>query len=203
MLNSSGARTSRAVRHSDSESEDEDPQEQISERQSESADNLVRTLRRISIKAPKPFDPKRDNNYEMWLERTEFHLKVNKCQKEDKTSSLLLILDVDSFEAATHMGIKLNTPYVEAKHKLKDYFAITETKEELREKLDLRHQEAGESIEAYARDTKLIGNKAYPDGEPRLLESVLIKVFINGLREDTSRERVLLFKPKTLIDAVQ
>ena len=59
------------------------------------------------------------------------------------------------------------------------------------------------SIESYARDIKLIGHKAYPDGEPRLLESVLIKVFINGLRDDTSRERVLLYKPKTLTDAAQ
>ena len=86
MLNSAGACTSHAVQHSESESEDKDPQEQISERQSESADNLVRTLRRMGIKAPKPFDPKRDKNFEMWLERTEFHLKVNKCQEEDKTS---------------------------------------------------------------------------------------------------------------------
>ena len=59
------------------------------------------------------------------------------------------------------------------------------------------------SIEAYARDIKLIGHSAYPDGEPRLLESVLIKVFINGLRDDTSRERVLFYKPKTLIDPAQ
>ena len=79
----------------------------------------------------------------MWLERTEFHLKVNKCQEENKNSSLLLLLDVDLFKAATHMGITPNTPYAEAKQKLKDYFAITETKEELREKLDLRQQESG------------------------------------------------------------
>ena len=73
----------------------------------------------------------------------------------------------------------------------------------MREKLDLRQQETGESIEAFARDIKLIGHKAYPDGEPRLLESVLIKVFINGLRDDTSSERVLLYKPKNLTDAAQ
>ena len=159
MLNSTSAGTSRAVRHSDSESEDEDPQEQIYERQSEYADNFLQTLRRMNIKALKPFHSKRDKNFEMWLEQTEFHLKVNKCQEEDKTSSLLLFLDVDSFEAATHMGIKPNTPYAEAKQKPKDYFAITETKEELREKLDLRQQEANESIEAFARDIKLIGHK--------------------------------------------
>ena len=105
MVNSSGAGTSHAVRHSESESEDEHPQKQISEQQSESADNRVRTLRRMVIKAPKLFDPKQDKNFEMFFEQTEFYLKVNKCQEEDKTISLLLLLDVDSFEAATHMGI--------------------------------------------------------------------------------------------------
>ena len=35
------------------------------------------------------------------------------------------------------------------------------------------------------------------------MESLLIKVFINGLRDDTSRERVLLYKLKTLTDAAQ
>ena len=75
MLNSSGAGTSHAVQHSESESEDQDLQDQITERQNDSADNLVRTLRRMVIKAPKPFDPKRDKNFEMWLERTKFHLK--------------------------------------------------------------------------------------------------------------------------------
>ena len=68
MLYSTGACISCAVRHSNSESVDEDPQEQLSERQSEFADNLVRIVRLMGIKAPKPFDPKRDNNFEMWLE---------------------------------------------------------------------------------------------------------------------------------------
>ena len=100
-------------------------------------------------------------------------------QGEDKTSSLLLLLDVDLFEAATYMGIEPNTPYAKENRKLKYYFAIAETKEELRDKLDLRLQEYGESIQAYAQDIKLIGHKAYPDEEPQLLESVLIEGFIN------------------------
>ena len=157
----------------------------------------------MGIKAPKHFDPKRDKNFETWLERTEFHLAVNHCQEEDKTSSLLLLLDVDSFEAATHLGIKADTNFEEAKQKLKDYFSVTETKEELVEKLDLRTQEAGESIEAFARDIKHIGHRAYPKGDPQMLEKILIKVFINGLRDEKSRERCLLHKPKTLTEAAQ
>ena len=84
MLNTSGAGTSHAVRHSESESDEEEPQEQFSERQTDSSDTLIQTLRRMGIKSPKPFDPKRDKNFEIWLERTELHLKVNKCLEQDK-----------------------------------------------------------------------------------------------------------------------
>ena len=59
-MNSSDAETFHAVQHSQTESEDEDLQDQITERQNDSANNFVRTLRRMSIKAPKPFDPKRN-----------------------------------------------------------------------------------------------------------------------------------------------
>ena len=131
----------------------------------------------MGIKAPKHFDPKRDKNVETWLERTEFHLSAIKCPDEDKTTSLLLLLDVNSFEAYKHLELKSDTEYSLAKQKLKDNFAITETKEVLSEKLDLRFQEATETIEAYARDIKLIGHKAYPKGDPDLLENILIKLF--------------------------
>ena len=110
---------------------------------------------------------------------------------------LFLLLDVNSFEASKHLGIKSDTEYSIAKQKLKDYFAITETKEEIREKLDLRFQEASESIEAYARNIKRIGHKTYRNGDPDLLENILIKLFIHGLRDDMSKERVLLYIPTT------
>ena len=54
-----------------------------------------------------------------------------------------MLLDVNSFKAARHLNIKSDTPYLEAKQKLKDYYGVTETKEELREKLNLRVQEVG------------------------------------------------------------
>ena len=164
--------------------------------------SLIKELRRMGIKAPKHFDPKRDQNFLTWLERTEFHLSAIKYSDEDKTS-LLLLLDVNSFEASKHLGIKPDTEYSVEKQKLKDYFAITVTKEALREKLDFRFQEAGETIEAYARDIKLIGHKSYPNGDPDLLDNILIKMFIHGLRDDKSRERVLLYSPNTLTEAAQ
>ena len=102
------------------EEEDEEEVEEV-EQEDES---LLKALRRMGIRAPKQFDPKRDKNFESWLERTEFHLVVNKCPEEDKTSSLLLLLDVNSFEAARHLNIKSDTPYSEAKQKLKDYYAV-------------------------------------------------------------------------------
>ena len=176
---------------------------EMSELREETEDGLIKALRRMGIKAPKHFDPKSDKNFETWLERIEFHLSAIKCPEEDKTTSLLLLLDVNSFEASKHLGIKSDTEYSVAKQKLKDYFAITETKEELREKLDLHFQKAGETIEAYAQYIKLIGHKAYPNGDPDLLENILIKVFIHGLRDDKSRERVLLYSPKTLTEVAQ
>ena len=81
----------------------------------------------MDIMAPKHFDPKRDKIFETWLERTEFHLSAIKWP-EDKTTSLLLLLDVNSFEASKHLEIKSDTEYSVAKQKLKDYFAITKTK---------------------------------------------------------------------------
>ena len=101
------------------------------------------------------------------------------------------------------LEIKSDTPYVEAKRKLKDYYTVTETKEELREKLNLRAREVGESIESFSRDVKLIGHKAYPNSDPQLLESMMMQVFVNGLRDPTSRERVILYSPKTLTEAAK
>ena len=98
MLNFASAGTSRDMRQSGSNSEDEDPQQQIYKQKSKSADNLVRTLRHMEINTSKPCNLQREKFFEMWIERTKFYLKVNKCQDADKTSSLLLV-DVDLFDA--------------------------------------------------------------------------------------------------------
>ena len=140
------------------EEEDEDDVEE----EEQADESLLKALRRMGIRAPKQFDPKRDKNFESWLERTEFHLVVNKCPEEDKTSSLLLLLDVNSFEAARHLNIKSDTPYAEAKQKLKDYYAVTETKEELREKLNMRVQEPGETIESFCARHKINRPQSVP-----------------------------------------
>ena len=113
-------------------------------------------------------------------------------------------MDVECFEVAKQFGLKSTTDFNEAKAKLKDYFAITETSEELRERLDLRRQEAGKSIESFASDIKLIGHRAYTKAaDPAMLEHILIKQFVNGLSNEVSRERVILKAPKTLTEVAQ
>ena len=59
----------------------------------EEREGLVKALRRMGIRAPKPFDPRRDRKFETWLNRTEYHLMVTKCPDEDRTACLLLLLD--------------------------------------------------------------------------------------------------------------
>ena len=130
-------------------------------------------------------------------------MEVITCPKEDRPNTLIL-LDGDSFETAQYFGINARTKCFDAKQKLKDYFAITETKEELIEKLDLRRQEHGESIESFARGIKLIAHRDYPKViDNRMLESIMIIVFTSGLHDDRSRERVTLQTPKTLPEAAQ
>ena len=175
--------------------EEDDPQD---------AEGRKRFLRQMAIRPPRPFDPKNDRNFKNWLERIEFHFEVTKCPPENKTKSLLLLLDVECFEVAKRLGLKSTTGFDEAKARLKDYFAITETSQELKERLDLQRQEAGESIESCARYVKLIGHRAYPKAaDPAMLEHILIKQFVNGLNNKVSRERVILKTPKTLTEAAQ
>ena len=80
---------------------------------------------------------------------------------------------------------------------------ISETLEELIERLDFRRREAGKSIESFARNIKLIGNRACPiAGDPAMLEHILIKQFI-GLSNKMLREPVRLKAYKTLTEAAQ
>ena len=103
-----------------------------------------------------------------------------------------------------HLGFKSMTDFNEAKAKLKDYFAITESSEELRERFDIRCQVASENIESVACDVKLIKHCAYPKtANPVMLEYILIKQFTNGLNNELSRKRVILKAPKILTEAAQ
>ena len=101
---------------------------------------LVKSIRRLGLKAPKPFKPQRDNNFEICLERIEHYFKVDDIPDEAKTSSPVLLLDLDGYKTTRHLDIKDESPF-EVKKKLKDYFAMTEPNGELRERLNLRVQE--------------------------------------------------------------
>ena len=110
-----------SVEISEGEDDDQTTQETEVELNDDKEISLVKSLRKMGIKPPKHFDPKKDRNFETWLERTDFHLAVNECAEEHKTRALLLLLNNDSFEAAKYLGITKSTPYNEAKQKLKDY----------------------------------------------------------------------------------
>ena len=58
-------------------------------------------------------------------------------------------------------------------------------------------------IELFGRDIKLIEHRAYTGKDPELLEDIMIHVFTRGLRDEQSRERVLLKSLKTLTEAAQ
>ena len=129
---------------------------------------------------------------------------MTKYPPKDKTGELLLLLDVECFEVAQHLILKSTTSFDQANERLNDYFVITESSDKLRERLDLRSQEAGKSIESFARDIKLIGNRAYPKAaNPAMLEHILIEQFVNGLNNEVSRERVIFKALKILIYAEQ
>lgn len=164
---------------------------------------MVRALRKMGIHHPRFLDPSKDCNFGNWFERTEFYFSVTKCLDDDKDSSLVLLSDVKCFKVAKHLGIKATTDFDEAKKKLKLYFAITETLVELREKLDLRRQEAGQSVESHARDIMLISHRNYPDGNFKLFENILIKLIICGLKDERSKERGILKTLKNLSKAAQ
>ena len=68
----------------------------------------------MGIKAPKGYDPKRKKNFESWLNRIEYHLKATRCPEECKTSTLILWLDSNAFEAASFLDIDESTPYEDA-----------------------------------------------------------------------------------------
>ena len=92
----------------------------------------------MGIRALKPYDSKRELNFNAWLACVVFHMSVSKIPDDKRTSSLLLLFEKDSFEAARHFNTQENTDFDTAKEKLIAYFFITETLEELKIKLSLR-----------------------------------------------------------------
>ena len=86
---------------------------------SDGEDETVKSLRCVGIRAPKPYDPKRKPNFNAWWARVVFHMSVLKILDDKRTSSLLLLFDTDSFEAARHLGIQDNTDFDTAKRSSK------------------------------------------------------------------------------------
>ena len=137
------------------------------------------------------------------MARVVLYLPVSKISDDKRTSSLLLMFDTDSFETTRYLGIQDNTDFDTAKEKLKADFVIMERPEKLKDILGFRRQEAAVMIKLFTRDIKIIGHMAYTGKDPELLEDIMIHIFIRGLRDEQSRERVLLKSPKILTEAAQ
>lgn len=145
-----------------------------------------------------------DRNFDNWLERIEFHFAVSNCPPVNKTGLLILLLYFECLKVAKYLVLKSTTGFDDTKAKLIDYFAITETSKELRKRLALCRQEAGESIETFAPDVKLIRHGAYlKAANSAMLEHIVIKQFVNSLNNEMLRERVIRKAPKILTEVAQ
>ena len=69
-------------------------------------DVTVKFFRRISIRAPKPYDLKRESTVDAWLARVLFQMCVLTTPNDKRTKSLILLFDTDSFDTARYLGIQ-------------------------------------------------------------------------------------------------
>ena len=160
------------------------------------------SLTKMGIRAPRSFDPKKDKNFINWLKRLDYHFGLIKLQEDQKTAALLCYLDSDAFEIANNLGIIGTTAYADACKLLKEQYAITETVEEMREKFSQRRQIQGETLDTFARDLRMLANRAFEKVQQDVLEILLIKQFIDGARDITTKERLMVKRPATLTEAV-
>ena len=168
----------------------------------EGQEEISQTLSKLGIKAPRPYDPKKDKSFNNWLRRLDYHFALIKLADDQKNSAVLCQLDTDAFEIAHNIGITNTTVYAEACTKMKDQYALTETVEELREKFSQRRQNAGENLDTYARDLRILASRAFETVAQDVLEILLIKQYIDGIRDATTKERLLVKRPATLSEAV-
>ena len=93
---------------------------------------MIESLRRIGIRAPKAYNPKRDSKFEVWLERVENYMNISQCGDQDRTATLLLLLDVNTFKTAKNMRITNTTPDDDSQEHLTAFLAATETPEKMK-----------------------------------------------------------------------
>ena len=115
----------------------------------EGEEDIVTSLSKLGIRAPMPFDAKKDNIFDYWLKSLEYHFTLAKLE-ENKTAALLCQLDLEANEIAEKAGINNTTSFKDACDHLKEHYAVTETVEELREKFAQRAQLQNENLNTYA-----------------------------------------------------
>ena len=117
-------------------------------------------------------------------------------------AALLLQLDPEALEIAKYLLLNPQTEYKEAVNKLKDHYALTETPEELREKFTQKIQDPNETLEDFARDIRVLESRAFKGVETSILETLMIKLYVEGLRNSNTRERLIVKRPATVTEAV-
>ena len=63
-------------------------------------EEMIRTLSKIGVRPPRPFNPKKDKNFDNWLSRIEYHFALMGLSDDRCTAALLLQLDPDAQEIA-------------------------------------------------------------------------------------------------------
>ena len=157
---------------------------------------------KIGVCPPRPFNPKKDKNFDKWLSRIEYHFALMGLSEDRCTAALLLQQDLDAREIAKYLGMSPTAPYNEAVTKLKDHYALTETPEELREKFTQNLQDTNKTIEDFAREIRVLASSAFNCVQTAILETLIIKQFVDGIRNANTRERLIVKRPATLTEAI-
>ena len=62
------------------------------------AGDIIRTLHKIGLRPPRPFNPKRDKNFDNWLSRDVYNFALVWLKEDRCMAALLLHLDPDAIE---------------------------------------------------------------------------------------------------------
>ena len=76
----------------------------------EGEENFAQSLSKLGIRAPRPFDPKKDKNFDHWVKRMNYHFNLAELKPKKKAAALLFQVDLDAFEIAERFGIKQDSP---------------------------------------------------------------------------------------------
>ena len=156
----------------------------------------------MGIRAPKQYDPKRETNFDAWLARVVFHMSVSKISDDKRTSSLLLLFDTD-FSRQRVISVYKITPTLTLQKRSSKQISRSRKRERSSTKNTVFAAKKPAKRSNHSRAISSSSNTG-PTREKTLSSwKTIIHVFICGLRNEQSNERVLLKSPKTHTEASQ